>query len=201
RGPFGVLEMLSHRAYIRYQEWSYSVHTEAVLSQAELGFGTSEFHDYSASDWRYLRKILRRLHLDYGSHVFVDYGAGMGRALILASGLPFKRVIGVEISPQLAQIAEQNIKKARRKLACPDIRVVNTDATAFAIEPEMSIFYFNNSIHGHALEAVLNAIRASIVANPRSIRLICQLPSESEFELQIQQTSWLVKQDELQPKD
>ena len=201
RGSIGVFRMLWMRGYIRSQEWRYGVHTEAVVTREELGFGTSEFHEYAASDWRYLNKILTRLHLDYGSDVFVDYGAGMGRALIVASGLPFKRVIGVEISPQLALIAEENIKNASRKLACADIRVINIDATAFTIEPEMSIFYFFNSFHGQTLEVVLDAIRASIAANPRLVRVICQLPSESEFELQIQQTPWLRKHDELRLKD
>jgi predicted RNA methylase len=34
--------------------------------------------------------------------VFLDYGAGLGRVLILAAMLPFKRVIAVELSPILA---------------------------------------------------------------------------------------------------
>src|ERR1700752_1632972 len=45
---------------------------------------------------------------------FVDVGAGKGRALLLASELPFRKVIGVELSKPLAQIAAQNIEKWNR---------------------------------------------------------------------------------------
>lgn len=40
---------------------------------------------------------------------FVDVGAGMGRAVLLASELPFKAVVGVELHPGLARIARRNL--------------------------------------------------------------------------------------------
>ena len=40
---------------------------------------------------------------------FVDLGAGMGRAVLLASELPFKAVVGVELHPMLARIARRNM--------------------------------------------------------------------------------------------
>jgi len=40
---------------------------------------------------------------------FVDVGAGMGRAVLLASELPFKAVAGVELHPGLARIARKNV--------------------------------------------------------------------------------------------
>src|SRR5438094_7871970 len=92
-GLAGVFEMLFHRAYIRYQEWKYGIRTEGVISQANLGLTNPEFHEYGAADWRQLTKVLRRLHLQYPDHVFVDFGAGMGRALIIAGRFPFKRVV------------------------------------------------------------------------------------------------------------
>lgn len=40
---------------------------------------------------------------------FVDIGAGMGRAMLLASEFPFKKVEGIEINPALAAVARSNI--------------------------------------------------------------------------------------------
>jgi SAM-dependent methyltransferase len=38
---------------------------------------------------------------------FIDVGAGMGRAMLLAAELPFRRVVGVELNPTLARIAQE----------------------------------------------------------------------------------------------
>ena len=40
---------------------------------------------------------------------FVDVGAGMGRAVLLASELSFREVVGVELNPALARIARKNV--------------------------------------------------------------------------------------------
>lgn len=45
---------------------------------------------------------------DMEEFTFVDVGAGMGRAVLLASELPFKAVVGVELHPGLARIARKN---------------------------------------------------------------------------------------------
>ena len=42
-------------------------------------------------------------------YTFVDIGAGKGRAILVASELPFKQVIGVELNPAMADIAQQNV--------------------------------------------------------------------------------------------
>ena len=51
-----------------------------------------------------------------GQDVFVDYGAGKGRTVVLASTYQFKRVIGVELAPELAAIAEENLFRAIKRL-------------------------------------------------------------------------------------
>jgi len=40
---------------------------------------------------------------------FIDVGAGMGRAVLLAAELPFRQVVGVELNPTLARIARKNL--------------------------------------------------------------------------------------------
>src|SRR5579871_826548 len=43
-------------------------------------------------------------------YTFIDVGAGMGRAMLLAASYPFQRVVGIEINPALAKIAQKNVK-------------------------------------------------------------------------------------------
>ena len=42
-------------------------------------------------------------------YTFVDIGAGKGRAILVASELPFRQVIGVELNPTMADIAQRNV--------------------------------------------------------------------------------------------
>jgi hypothetical protein len=41
---------------------------------------------------------------------FVDVGAGMGRAMLLASECPFRRVVGIELNPLLFKMAQRNLE-------------------------------------------------------------------------------------------
>ena len=43
------------------------------------------------------------------SYTFLDIGCGKGRALLVASELPFRAVLGIELNPQLAAIARANV--------------------------------------------------------------------------------------------
>ena len=45
---------------------------------------------------------------------FVDVGAGMGRAVLLAAEMPFASVVGVELHSGLAGIARKNVKAWRK---------------------------------------------------------------------------------------
>ena len=59
---------------------------------------------------------------------FIDIGAGMGRAVLLAAQLPFHQVIGVELNPTLVRIARRNLAvwrsagraRAPMKMICGD---------------------------------------------------------------------------------
>jgi hypothetical protein len=48
------------------------------------------------------------------NRTFVDVGAGMGRAMLLAAEMPFKAVVGVELHPGLAAIARKNMALWRK---------------------------------------------------------------------------------------
>lgn len=63
---------------------------------------------------------------------FVDIGAGMGRAVLLASELPFRRVLGVELHPTLVRIARRNLAAWRKagRARCP-AHIIVQDAVDF----------------------------------------------------------------------
>ena len=57
---------------------------------------------YQASGWSYLRRALPRSEVDQHD-VFVDFGCGKGRVVYQAAHYPLRRVIGVEIAPELSE--------------------------------------------------------------------------------------------------
>jgi SAM-dependent methyltransferase len=76
---------------------------------------------------------------------FVDIGAGMGRAVLLASELRFKAVEGVELHPTLAGIARRNVSfwRASGRERAP-ARIVEADAVEFALPAgPVLVFMFN----------------------------------------------------------
>ncbi len=76
---------------------------------------------------------------------FVDIGAGMGRAMLLASELPFRSVLGIELNPKLLRIARKNLgywRKSGRAIA--HIRLYSGDAASFQFPPGPCLaFLFN----------------------------------------------------------
>jgi SAM-dependent methyltransferase len=76
---------------------------------------------------------------------FVDAGAGMGRAMLLAAEFPFRAVIGVELNPTLARIGRRNMAlwRATGRALAP-MRMMCRDAADFKLpEGPCVAFLFN----------------------------------------------------------
>jgi precorrin-6B methylase 2 len=141
-----------------------------------------------------LRQVLKRIPTLSDKDVFLDIGSGKGRVVVTAATFPFKRVIGVEISPELTEAAEQNRQKAHRHLRTSQVELVTIDATAYVIPPDVSVIFLYNPFHGEVLKKVFDNIRASLVANPRDLTIIYRHPYS--FEGQSKDMDWLVQSHE-----
>ena len=87
---------------------------------------------------------------------FVDVGAGMGRAVLLASEFPFRSVIGVELNPRLARIARKNVAHWKAAgLARAPVRVVCRDAVEFKIPPGPCVVFMFNPFGGPIMRRLL----------------------------------------------
>lgn len=135
---------------------------------------------YQASGWSYLRRALPRTEVDEHD-VFVDFGSGKGRVVYQAALYPFKRVIGVEIAPELSEIARQNLERNRHKLACPNVEIVTSDVATFEIPDDMTVAYFYYPFVGETFRRVIDSIIASLDRRPRRVRLVYGLPVMEEY--------------------
>ena len=89
-------------------------------------------------------------------YTFIDLGAGMGRALLLAAELPFRAVLGVELNPTLARIGTRNLAlwRAAGRARAP-MRMLCRDAAEFELPPGPSVVFLFNPFGGAVLRRIL----------------------------------------------
>ena len=106
----------------------------------------------------------------FEDYTFVDFGSGKGRALLRASEYPFKRILGLEFSPELHRTAEENIRRynsAAQK--CQDIHSLNVDFADYALPPEASVLFFFHPCRTRVLSGVVAGIRRSLRSPPAAV--------------------------------
>ena len=70
--------------------------------------------DYTPIEPERFSACLANRDIPFEDFTFIDFGSGKGRALLMASDLPFRRVIGLEFSRELHAIAQRNIQVYKR---------------------------------------------------------------------------------------
>ncbi len=130
-----------------------------------------EFVRYQAVSYADMREILDSLAISEGD-VFLDFGAGMGRAVCLAATYPFRAAMGVEISPELCRQARLNIENVRHKLHCDQVSIVEANAISYPIAADVSVIFFFNPFSGTVLQSVLANIARSFSRTPRPMQVI-----------------------------
>lgn len=124
-------------------------------------------HYYADSGGLAFDRILANFAIS-AADAIVDFGCGKGGVLISLSKYPFSRITGVEISPDLADIARDNIRKLR--ISNVDIRCC--DAADFKQLDTYNYFYFFDPFPSVVMAGVLGNIEQSLTRQPRKVTLI-----------------------------
>jgi SAM-dependent methyltransferase len=132
---------------------------------------------YVPSAWHVLPQALHYVRAGR-QDTFIDFGCGKGRVVHQAAKRPFRRVIGVEISRLLADLARAALAAGQHRHRCQDVEIVVSDATRFEVPDDLTIAYFYDPFRGEILDAVLQNIIASIDRRPRPVRIIYVHPVE-----------------------
>ena len=104
---------------------------------------------------------------------FVDVGAGMGRAMLLAAEYTFREVVGVELNPALAQIARRNLTlwRAAGRARAP-MRLRLGDAVDFALPPGPCLAFLFNPFGPAVMRRLLAAWRKGFAARTAPLDLM-----------------------------
>lgn len=134
---------------------------------------------YQATSKAAFVEMLSAVPTDLKDFVFVDFGSGLGRVLLLASEYPFRSIRGVEFSPDLHKIACDNIRSYRSDTQkCTDIASICEDAAEYKIPEERTIFYFYNPFLEPVMARVIQNIEQSLQRKSREAYLIYYNPKE-----------------------
>jgi SAM-dependent methyltransferase len=188
------LRYASHRIYEAFHEWRRGIRTYGLISPADLGFSNPDIIEYTPVTYSCFGRLITRITIDRRRDVFLDYGCGKGRAIILAAAYPFRRIVGVELSPTLAQMARENVARVSGKLACKDIEIVTTDATLYTNLDDVTVIFMYNPFRGAVLSRVIANIRESLLNHQRNLTIVCV--NHGAFDAQVRDAGWVTKQEE-----
>jgi SAM-dependent methyltransferase len=118
-------------------------------------------------------KILAGLNIRHEEFVFVDIGAGKGRAVLMAAEYPFKRIVGVEYSSALTDVLKANISSYRNpNQKCFELEGLHQDATTYAIPLDKVVMFFHHPFESVVFQQILARIEQSLAHHPRKMLAI-----------------------------
>jgi Histone methylation protein DOT1 len=104
---------------------------------------------------------------------FIDIGAGMGRAVMLAAEMPFRSVIGVEMHQTLVRIARKNLTLWRKTgHMCTSARILQEDAAAFQFPKGPCIAFLFNPFGDVVMRRFLRHCKQGFDKRPGELDLL-----------------------------
>jgi SAM-dependent methyltransferase len=163
-------------------DWEYRVNTTAATvtwRSRLLGMLNSAYQPIPPEQFREMMAALTD-YLDgdktFSGFTFIDIGSGKGRALLLASQCGFRRIIGVELLPELDQAARENIRQFEQHGGTSSIELICADATTFCLPVEPMVIFLFNPLPEAALRAFLEKTERSLLEFPRPMFVIYANP-------------------------
>jgi SAM-dependent methyltransferase len=104
---------------------------------------------------------------------FVDVGAGMGRAMLLAAEFPFRKVTGIELNPILLRIARKNLRLWRntRRSRAP-MQLICGDALDMRFPQGPTLVFLFNPFGESVMRRLLARLAESFSDHPGQLDLL-----------------------------
>jgi len=208
RGFLGTARALLHRIRIKFLTLSpprhpfdlrHNVNTSGYIKGKNLHPG-SPHESTSTAYWGTAPSVLKTILEDWQQtlstspldYTFIDIGCGKGRAIMVASDAPFKKIIGVELNSHLAETAQRNLATWQTvPHACTDITVLNADALTFPIPDSPLLFYLYHPFDPPVMQHFVDRLAALSQSHPTPIDIIYVHPLHGDLILAIPGASLL----------
>ncbi len=194
RGLRGTASVAALFLRLRARDWTkqvrdtwfdlrHGVDTRGVLYHGRFDdFAVQQAVHYETVENAPMHDGLASLGVDPSGFTFVDLGCGKGKVLVVAAARGFRRLIGVELSPVLADAARTNLARRRDARRTPvPATVLTQDARTFEFPPEPTVlFLFHPFFHG-VMRTVLDNLRRSLAEHPREVHIVYVNPYLAEM--------------------
>jgi SAM-dependent methyltransferase len=170
---------------------AYGVDTGGAVDLADLFIPSSNWAygaPYEPIEPVRFHRVIEAAALDYPRFTFIDLGSGKGRALLLAREYPFRKIVGVEFAPALAEISRRNLRSshglARR---CGEVEVVCLDVTQFPIPEDQAAFFVYNPFEPQVMSPFVDKVRQALQSRPRELVVLYLSPFYETLWLKVPQ--------------
>lgn len=126
----------------------------------EPGFRVADAVQYQGVDPRLAGEILAMLPADLRQEAtFIDYGCGKARGLAVGILAGFRRLVGVEVSRELAAVGQRNLRALRARHPGVEVEVLIQDASRFGMPDGPLVAFLYNPFLGRTLDRVVHRLQ------------------------------------------
>ncbi len=184
KGITRTISIIVNRMFDFHFDWKYKTDTRNIISLKDLtvtGENKERGSFYQPTMALSFNRLLDTIPLPPES-VLVDFGCGKGRVLLLAVLRGIRKAVGIEFSPELCEIARNNVRIVEKATGARlDIAVIEGDVTHYEIEDDQNVFFLFNPFDDVVLEAVVKNIQKSLQRKSRQIAIIYYNPVHSHI--------------------
>lgn len=137
--------------------------------------GRNSLHasEYLGTPHGVFSRALDSIEIETKKFVFIDFGCGKGRAVLLAAARLFLRVEGVELSAAMHRAALENVSRSQSAEGIRSPIVLHhTDAIEYRLPTENLLLYLFNPFNENVVKQLLHNVEASLRRHPRELNVI-----------------------------
>lgn len=127
---------------------------------------STEYFHYQGASYLMLLKIFRDLEPQTKHFQFIDIGSGKGRAVFVAEYCGFSNLTGIELDPELVDLANNNKLLYQLRDKKSSIHFSHSNALLYPFKNEDSLYFlfnpFSEEVLKKVLENILNTNRSEI---------------------------------------
>ena len=162
-------------------DWDYRVNTTSGAvgwRDRLLGIFNSPYQPTEQALFQEMMDALaENTNLNVAEFTFMDLGSGKGRALLMASDYPFRRIVGVELLPALHMVAKENLAQYRSdSQKCFSLESVCADATSSSLPEGSVVLYLFNPFPESGLRRTIANLEQEMRRKPRTVYVLYHNP-------------------------